>query len=158
MFGTSGAHSIAGFLDNVQGWAHRRGICISQLSLSRSLTDLGNIAHVSSKNAFSSCTNGAIYMQPASAASTACSIVKRVVAKVLIPMLLNWRQAWRPSQVETTLTQSLDMSKLGSNRRQRLTIPISRYQHVFQIPSKGETRKRTFGIFDDCWCRFEKWI
>ena len=60
----------------------------------------------------------------ASAAKIACSMVNRVVARVPIPSTLNFLHACRPSHVEGTFTHSLDISKSGCSRWQRLDIPV----------------------------------
>ena len=63
-------------------------------------------------------------MHSASAAKIACSMVNSVVASVPIPSALSFLHACRPSHVEATFTHSLDGSKSGCSRRNRLDIPI----------------------------------
>jgi hypothetical protein len=65
-----------------------------------------------------------MYNVPASAARIACSMVKRVVANVLIPTCLSFLQAWSPSQVAGILIQRRNISKSGANFRQSASIPL----------------------------------
>ena len=54
----------------------------------------------------------------------ACSMVNSVVASVPIPSALSFLHACRPSHVEATFTHSLDGSKSGCSRWNRLDIPV----------------------------------
>lgn len=95
-----------------------------ELVVKRGVKQRIDAPYVSSKNAFSSCTKGEMQTHLASAAKIACSMVNSVVARVPIPSTLNFLHACRPSHVEGTFTHSLEISKSGCSRWQRLDIPV----------------------------------
>lgn len=70
-----------------------------------------------SKAIFSSWINGEIETHPASPASITCSIVKMVVARVLIPSDFSCRHALRPSYVPGTFMTMREVSNSGSTWR-----------------------------------------
>lgn len=53
----------------------------------------------------------------------ACSMVNRVVARVLIPRVVSSRYAWSPSYVAATLIQRRWIGKLGAIREVKAAVP-----------------------------------